>query len=253
MHKIHPKPFLTKLNTKGIVQTLHEYESEFFLVFTILITTTLLIFFLTHYIILEKDNVIDYNIFLLVGKIVNPAGIRVAKMVTLLGTGNFLIPAYIFVVIYLEKRNYRCLAYLTAVTAVSSLLLGWILKWIFHRQRPLHHLVSGAGGYGFPSGHALGGFVFCGMLLYLIWQSKGRFYSKWALSVLVVVLGFCIGFSRIYLHVHYATDVLGSLFIAIWWLSFMHILFRLVYRNNIYKTKERHHPIFYPNEYYINN
>lgn len=172
---------------------------------------------------------------------------------TLLGTGNFLVPAYIFIVIYLEKRNYRCLIYLTVVTAVSSLSLGWLLKWVFHRSRPLGHLVNGAGGYSFPSGHALGGFIFAGIILYLLWKTGHKIYTKWLLSVLIVLLGFGIGLSRVYLHVHYATDVLGSLFIAIWWLSFMHIAFRLLYRDDIYKMKERNETTFFPKDYYLNN
>ena len=253
MHKTLQRNTFSRLKAKEVVDTFKEFQIEFFLVLTILATTSFMIYFLIHYIISEKENFIDYGIFLIVRQIINPEGLKVANMITLLGTGSFLIPAYIIIVIYLEKRNYRCLAFLTATTAVTSLLLGWLLKWVFHRSRPLEHLVNGAGGYSFPSGHALGGFIFSGIILYLLWKTKHTFYFKSLLSVLIVLLGFVIGVTRIYLHVHYATDVLGSLFIAVWWLSFIHLLFRLLYGNKLSGIKEQRETTFFPADYFFNN
>ncbi len=253
MHKKLRRITFSRLRVKEVVDTFNEFKIEFFLVLTILATTSFLIYFLIHNIISEKENIIDYRIFLIVRQIINPQGLKAAKMLTILGTGGFLVPAYILIVIYLEKRNYRCLACLTAITAVSSLLLGWLLKWVFHRSRPLEHLVSGAGGYSFPSGHALGGFIFSGIILYLLWRTKLSVYFKSMLSVLIVILGFGIGMTRIYLHVHYATDVIGSLFIAIWWLSFIHMVFRLLYRNKLFGIKEQREATFIPADYFFNN
>jgi undecaprenyl-diphosphatase len=253
MNKTVKGNIFSRLRAKDIADSFIIFQTEFFVVLIILAITSFLIYFLTYYIISEKENIIDYKVFLMVRQIINPAGLKAAKIVTILGTGNFLIPAYILIVIYLEKRNYRRLAYLTAVTAVSSLVLGWILKWVFHRSRPLKHLVSGAGGYSFPSGHALGGFIFSGLILYLLWKTKHKVYIKSLVSFLILLLGFGIGISRIYLHVHYATDVLGSLLLAIWWLSFMHIGFRFIYRNDISKIRERQKRVFFPDDYYLNN
>jgi undecaprenyl-diphosphatase len=253
MHKNLQKTSYWKLSIKDASGTFNEFQKEFFLAFIILIATSFLIYILTHYIISEKENVIDYQVFLLVKQIINPTGLKVAKLVTVLGTGNFLAPAYIFIVLYLRRRNYICLTYIISITAVTSLLIGWLLKIVFHRNRPIEHLTSGAGGYSFPSGHALGGFIFSGILLYLVWKTRYSFYAKWSISVLVALLGFCIGISRIYLHVHYATDVLGSFFIAMWWLSFMYLLFRFLFRNNISKIKEKRNTTFFPIDYYLNN
>jgi undecaprenyl-diphosphatase len=142
------------------------------------------------------------------------------------------------ILIYLSKRNYTSLFYKVLVSAFGGLLFGWLLKWIFHRNRPLAHLVSGAGGYSFPSGHALGGFIFCGILLYMIWKMKFSYFVRWSSSIIIFLLGSTIGISRIYLHVHYTTDVLGSLFIAIWWLSLMLILFKVFYKNHTHSVKD---------------
>jgi len=126
---------------------------------------------------------------------------------------------------------------------ISSLLLGWILKPLFHRSRPGLPLVGGAGGYSFPSGHALGGFIFCGVLLLLLWKSRINFYLKWILTFFIFAFGLIIGISRIYLHVHYATDVLGSLFITLAWFSLSYIFFRLIFKQKLHERHELHSPM----------
>src|SRR5450755_1686434 len=138
---------------KGVfgVEAFRKFDRKFFIVFTLLATSSVLIFILTQYIISQKNNIIDYKIFRMVSQMTNPTGVKIAKIVTILGTGNFLIPAYILILAFLTKRNYTNLFYKTSITATSGLLLGWLLKWIFHRSRPLAHLISGAGGYSFPS------------------------------------------------------------------------------------------------------
>jgi undecaprenyl-diphosphatase len=243
----------SRLKLKEAGEILLAFQVEFIVLISIMALTSFLIYFLTQHVIVERENVIDYNMFLMVRPFVNPAGIKIAEFFSLLGTGSFLIPAYIFIIICLEKRNYRCLSYLTAVTATGSLLLGWLLKIVFHRSRPIEHLVKGAGGYSFPSGHALGGFIFSSIIIYLLWKSRLRFYTKFLLTVLIFLFGLFIGLSRIYLHVHYATDVIGSFMIAIWWMSLIHILFRLQFRKNISQVKPRQEEIFFPNDYHFNN
>ena len=146
-------------------------------------------------------------------------------MVTFLGTGSFLIPSYMLIIIYLLRKNCSTHAWLVAVMAISGLLLGWVLKELFHRSRPLFPLVSGAGGYSFPSGHALGGFIFSGVLICLVWQTERKTHHKWMFVTLITALGAMIGLSRIYLHVHYATDVMGSLLVTLIWFSLLNLFF----------------------------
>jgi undecaprenyl-diphosphatase len=252
MHKPLRNSFYLRLKKKDTVDTFREFQTEFFLILILLATTSCLIYFLVHDVISGRENIIDYSTFLLMGSVISPTGLKVAKSLTMLGSGDFLVPAYIFIIIYLERRKYRVLVYMVSATAVSSLFLGWLLKWIFHRSRPLEHFVSGAGGYSFPSGHALGGFIFSGIVVYLVWKSSYNYYIKWLISAFVILIGFCVGISRIYLHVHYATDVLGSFLVAVWWLSFIYILFRFLFKHKISK-KERPDIVYFQNEYYLNN
>src|ERR1700733_12916686 len=116
MHKRQQKGFYFK-KIKEAPDGLKEFQKEMFFILMVLATTSCLIYFLTHYIISEKENVIDYNLFLLIKHLISPAGIKVASVLTMLGTGDFLVPAYIFIIIYLERRKYRILAYIVSVTA----------------------------------------------------------------------------------------------------------------------------------------
>ena len=122
---------------------------------------------------------------------------------------------------------------------ISSLLLGWFLKPTFHRIRPPYPLISGAGGYSFPSGHALGGFIFTGVLIYLVWKTRKKIQLKCILSILLTTYGMLVGLSRVYLHVHYATDIAGSFLIALAWLSLTYLCFRIIYKHTLHEKNER--------------
>lgn len=223
---------------KKISNTISEFFAEILVALSLLVISLLLIYFLIHFVIPEQKNIIDSYAFLFFRPITSPDHTRIAMFVTFFGTGSFLIPCYMILVFYLVRRNYKKYAVMVVLIVVPSLLLGWLLKSVFHRSRPLYPLVNGAGGYSFPSGHALGGFIFCGILLFLVWKTKNSFYTKWLLTSIVVTFGICIGISRIYLHVHYATDIIGSFFVTLAWFSLSYIFFRIMYKHEMFEDVE---------------
>ena len=215
---------------KRITFFIEEISKDLLIVIGLFVIFSLLFYFLVHSIIPEKVDMVDTSAFLFFDSYISPVHTRIAMVVTFFGTGSFLIPSYMLITFYLFRKKFVNYAVIVLVIAVSSLLLGWLLKEMFHRARPLNPLVGGAGGYSFPSGHALGGFIFSGALIWLIWQAKRNVYLKWMLSLFIAAFGTMIGLSRIYLHVHYATDVLGSLFVTFIWYSLLYIFFRLIYK-----------------------
>ena len=94
-------------------------------------------------------------------------------------------------------------------------ILNQLLKRILQRPRPTEYRIIEETGYSFPSGHSMISMAFYGYLIYLIYKYVKNKYIKW-ISIVVLSLLICtIGISRIYLGVHYTSDVLGGFLISI--------------------------------------
>jgi undecaprenyl-diphosphatase len=140
------------------------------------------------------------------------------RLVTALGYYWVVLPLLALVVILFYRRGWRLSAVLLSVSTAGSILLTTILKAAFERARPeLFDSGYHASFYSFPSGHATVALGFYGMLtLILAYRLKG--VARWAVAVSGVVVVILIGFSRLYLGVHYPTDVLAGYLSALLWL-----------------------------------
>ena len=119
--------------------------------------------------------------------------------------------------IFRDKKEKWFAARITALS-LSSLLLMFILKTYFQRDRPLLPVIGEAKGFSFPSGHALISVVFYGLFIHMIWHEVK---TKWLRNLLVIILSILIlliAFSRIYLRVHYASDVIAGIAVGFIWL-----------------------------------
>jgi len=150
---------------------------------------------------------------------VNAINNNIMAFITFLGTHLFLIPANLILIFYfllVKKQNWFSIRVITI--AISSLVLMLLLKQLFQRKRPLSPLLKAAKGLSFPSGHAIMAVTFYGLLIYILQHSITIDWLKWLVTVLVTVLIILIGFSRIYLRVHYASDVAAGFIIGLLWL-----------------------------------
>ncbi len=158
-----------------------------------------------------------------------PDNNRVMTALTYLGKHHFLIPANLVLIaafLFLGKHGWY--AYRIAIISLSSLLIMFILKHLFHRKRPADPLLDPAKGKSFPSGHAIMSVNFFGVLLYMILQTAIPYYIKIIAAIFFIILILAIGFSRIYLQVHYASDVLAGFIIGCcWFYTSLHVLNRL--------------------------
>jgi undecaprenyl-diphosphatase len=155
---------------------------------------------------------------------------------TFLGTHKFLIPANLALVAYflfIRKRKWYSIK-IPAISA-SSVALMFILKHFFNRPRPDVPLLYEAKGLSFPSGHALMSVTFYGLLIYIAYQSEERPWLKWTLIVLLSLLILVVGFTRIYLRVHYTTDVIAGFSIGILWLVFSLWMLRRLEKRSLRK------------------
>jgi len=106
------------------------------------------------------------------------------------------------------------------VTAVafSSLFMMFALKMFFNRPRPEIPLLDKVAGLSFPSGHAFMSFAFFGLLIYVFHKQVKNIFLKYLLIVACFSIIIIIGLSRIYLRVHYASDVMAGMAIGLIWL-----------------------------------
>lgn len=169
----------------------------------------------------ERKETFDLRTFNFLARHVNNINTDVMQFFTFLGTHTFLIPAnLVLIAFFLFIKKHRWYSISVPVVALSSLLLMFILKYIFQRDRPLTPLLSAAQGYSFPSGHATMSITFYGLIIFLVWKNVKNKILKWGLSILLSLLIITIGISRVYLRVHYASDVLAGFCVGLMWLLF---------------------------------
>jgi membrane-associated phospholipid phosphatase len=145
----------------------------------------------------------------------------IMEVFTFLGTHQFLIPANLSLIAYflfIKKHKWHSIK--IPAIALSSLGLMFLLKGLFERERPTVPLLFEAKGLSFPSGHALMSVTFYGLLIYMIFKTVKNPALKWTLISLLILLIIIIGSSRVYLRVHYATDVIAGYCIGFLWLVF---------------------------------
>lgn len=157
-----------------------------------------------------NGDIIGYKIIstLLISDFATP----IAKFITNFGGAIFLITltVILFILIKNKKIGLSIFSNLVIITVLNQLL-----KRILQRPRPTEFRIIEETGYSFPSGHSMVSMAFYGYLIYLIYKYVENRYVKWISIVLLSILICSIGVSRIYLGVHYTSDVLGGFLVSI--------------------------------------
>ena len=167
--------------------------------------------------ILEKDTVfIDQSISLLVYSWRTPFLTQLMILITAFGNQILLILAASVTIIFAIKKH-RKEAVLFCLAIAMGAVLNSTFKLMAQRPRPTLSPLIVEKSYSFPSGHAMNSFIFYALLAYFSYH----FFRNKAMSIFVSIacgiLIFLIGFSRIYLGVHYFTDVIAGYIAGFWW------------------------------------
>ncbi len=148
------------------------------------------------------------------------------KVFTFLGSTKFIIIFNILIFIYtIIRKKYQYLIMLTC--SLTSVIFNNIIKIIIERPRPNLLRLIAETGYSFPSGHAMISILFYGSIIYIF--NKYRLPLAKMVTILLVLLigGICV--SRIYLGIHYASDVLGGMVLA----TSLLLIVQTIYENKI--------------------
>lgn len=128
---------------------------------------------------------------------------------------QILISILAFIILYLMNNKLESLCCVFDICATGATNI--ILKYTVKRYRPMDLRLIDAHGYSFPSGHASISTAIGIVLIYFIVKKIKNKKVAYLLSGLIFIYLMLVGFSRVYLGVHYPTDVLGGWTIAIIW------------------------------------
>jgi membrane-associated phospholipid phosphatase len=141
---------------------------------------------------------------------------KAMRAITYLGSSWAAVPLAAGIAWILYRRKEWRASATVLVTLSSGEVFIQILKWAFNRARPADITVH-VYGASFPSGHAFTSIVVYGFVIYLIWRWRIRHVRFWSAALAAVIA--IVGFSRVYLHAHYLTDVLGGYVLGLAWLA----------------------------------
>jgi len=184
-----------------------------------------LFFFLFITILMLKKGVLDIDKIsysFIKDNLINDSLTPYIKIFTNLGGSLILIIVSLIIVLFTKNKK---IALAIIINLIIAVLLNEILKFIFQRARPdqINWLVNEI-GYSFPSGHSAVSMAFYGFLIYLIYTNFTNQKYKWILIVILSIIIIFIGISRIYLGVHYLSDVLaGFLFSIIYLIIYVYL------------------------------
>lgn len=135
----------------------------------------------------------------------------IMKIITWFGSAPCLILITLFCFLWIKNKKIGCLI---GTNLVLVTILNQILKFILQRPRPTEFRIINEVGYSFPSGHSMISMAFYGLFIYFIWKKVKTKSLKVLLTILLSLFILAIGISRIYLGVHYTSDVIAGFLVA---------------------------------------
>lgn len=219
---------------RNLLQQLAQLSLRFMLLSLFFLVGLAVQFDLVHDVFEDGDTGFDSRLFALAGRISSPALTRAMRWISFLGSDEYLMVVPVVLAILLSfSRHLQWHGLRVLLICLTTALLNQLLKNYHQRPRPLFGLQE-ASGMSFPSGHAMIGGVFYGLIIYIIWQTVKSKVWRWLLTIFFTLLILLLGFSRIYLRMHFATDVMaGYLTGALWLLLSLYLLGKIETRYRI--------------------
>jgi membrane-associated phospholipid phosphatase len=198
------------------------FSAEIIFIWIAFLSSLLIFSMVVGEVFIEKEQDFDEKAFAFIADMASPLMTQIMLVLSFLASREFISVAALGIFIYfLFIRKHAWYSVRIPVVAIGNISLNLFLKWFFERPRPapLLHLAE-VSGMSFPSGHAMMSFSFYGLMIYLIFENVRHKPLRYSICLILIALMHLIGFSRVYLHVHYASDVIAGFAIGTIWLIF---------------------------------
>jgi membrane-associated phospholipid phosphatase len=191
---------------------------EVLILWAVLLLCILLFTYMAHTVFVRQHTGLDAALFEFAAGHTSPGTTQVMRFFSFFASAEYLlvVPALVTLA-FAWFKHLQWFGLKVLLISFTSTILNQALKRVFDRPRPETAMLEQS-GLSFPSGHAMIGGSFYGLLIYIVWRIVPGLFWRWVLSIVLTVLLLLIGYSRIYLNVHYATDVLAGYAAGILWL-----------------------------------
>ncbi len=223
--------------TQKLISLLALLTAEVAVLWLAFIGCLLLFLFMADVVFVQRDGALDEALFKFANSHTSPQTTQVMKVISFFASAEYLMvvpPLVVMVFSFFERLRWYGLKVL--LISLTSSVLNQAMKRYFERPRPAIAMLEQS-GLSFPSGHAMIGGSFYGLLIYIVWKTVPDPVWRWSLTILLSLLLLLIGYSRIYLKVHYATDVLAGYAMGLLWLILSVYLLRKLEQVFVKKVK----------------
>ena len=144
-------------------------------------------------------------------KLVSESNTTFMKAITFFGSAIPFIVIVLLTFLFIKNKSY---SFYMFVNLLWVYVVSVIFKNVIMRERPVISLIEKPSDFSFPSGHTMCSIAFYGFVVYLLLKNVKNYFLKWLIIFIFAMLVIFIGISRIYLNVHYFTDVIAGLILG---------------------------------------
>ncbi|PIC77407.1 phosphatase PAP2 family protein [Sporosarcina sp. P19] len=198
--------------------TMHKLSLRLLAVWIICILFTGFFAYIARSIHLQTISSFDEPIIDFVQSAESPGLTSIMKLFTTIGSTTSVVLLAILTLGVLLWKKHRAQAVLFAIVLAGTGILNQVLKFIFKRERPDFNRLIDIGGYSFPSGHTMMAFSLYTILAYILWRNVKNTGGQVVIIILAAMMIVMIAVSRIYLGVHFPSDIVGGVLASSVWL-----------------------------------